>query len=206
LGAVVGIRLVHTYWIGILVLTATLGSIRFVFGGGTKEERHGRAYKVFLVLHVGALTLALFGFDFLLKRLGESSYQALLIPYLAGQTTGFLALFSKKLRKNFVTDLPKIKRMWPALLGGEIAYVISLTLWTYAMEGYPGAVTSALAGGYPLLILMAGPLLRRAKFARQFGNVDEAFPKVEGSWWKKATIFLGEAVGVGFLRPMPKRG
>jgi len=205
LGLTLGINLVPTYWIGILVLTATLSSLRWIFGGSAKTGSTGLGYKTLLFVHVGTLTLALFGFDFLLKRLGEGSYQSLLAPYLAGQSIGFFALFSKKLRQNFRSDLPKIKRLWWALLGGEVAYVISLSFWTYAMNGYPGAVTSALAGGYPLLILAAGPILRRMKFFEKFGDVVVAFPPVDGSWWKKTLVFFGEAVGTGFLRPMSHR-
>ena len=205
LGLLLGIQLIPIYWVGIIVLTATLSSLRWIFGGGAKVGSTGLGYKALLVVHVGSLTLALMGFDFLLKDLGEESYEGLLVPYLGGQTIGFLVLFSKKLRQNFRSDFPKIKRMWWALLGGEVAYVISLSLWTYAMNGYPGSVTSALAGGYPLLILIAGPLLRRMKFFEKFGDVKAAFPPAEGPWQKKVLGFLGEIVGAGFLRPMPHR-
>ena len=205
LGLMFGIELVPMYWVGIMILATTLGSTRWLFGGGAKSGSTGLGYKALLVLHVGTLVFALLGFDVLLKQLGEESYQTLLVAYLSGQSLGFFALFSKELRANFHTDAPKIKRLWWALLVGETAYVISLALWTYSMNGYPGAATSALAGGYPLLILAAGPLVRRLPFFQRFGDVAAAFPPVEGSPWKKALILAGEAIGAAFLRPLPRR-
>lgn len=200
IGVPFGIALTPRYWAGILAVTASLLALRYAFKGRAKVDNAG-LYYLLLVVHVTALTGAMFGFDFLLKRLGQESYSSLYAPYLGGQTVGFLALMWPTVRQNFRADSPKIKKLWWALAVGETMYVASLSFLTWAMKGYPGAVVMALGGSYPFMIFMAGPLLRRARFFRRFGDAAVAFPAQEGAGWKKACVLVTNIVGIGMLAP-----
>lgn len=200
IGVPFGIALTPRYWAGILVVTCSLLALRYAFKGRAKVE-NVQLYYGLLFVHLGALTGTMFGFDYLLKQLGPAHYASLYVPYLGGQTVGFLALLSGNLRQNFRMDGSKIKRLWWALLAGEVMYVLSLSCLTWAMKGYPGAVVMALGGSYPFMIFMAGPVLRRAKFFQRFGDVEVAFPPHEGQRWKKALVLIANLIGLGLLAP-----
>ena len=200
IGVPMGIALTSRYWVGIMVVAGSLLSLRYAFKGRAKVEKV-KLYYALLVVHVAALTGAMLGFDFLLKRLGEQYYASLYVPYLGGQAVGFLALFSGNIRQAFRADAPKIRRLWWALAVGEAFYVISVTCLTWAMKGYPGAVVMALGGSYPFMIFMAGPVLRRMKFFKRFGDIEVAFPPYEGERWKKALVLIANLIGLGLLAP-----
>lgn len=207
IGVPFGIALSPRYWAGILVVAVSLLALRYAFKGRAKVENM-KLYYGLLFVHVSALTLTMFGFDLLIKSLGQDSYASLYIPYLGGQTVGFLALLSKDVRQAFQTDAPNIKKLWWALIVGEVMYVISLSFLTWAMKGYPGAVVMALGGSYPFIIFMAGPLIRRAKFFARFGDMEVAFPPQEGAGWKKAATLITNIGGLAMLAPQtaPKPG
>lgn len=200
IGIPFGIALTPRYWAGILVVAGSLLALRYAFKGRA-HVKNMKLYYGLLFVHVAALTVTMFGFDLLIKRLGQASYASLYVPYLAGQTVGFLALFSKTVRQDFLADAPKIKKLWWALVAGEAMYVASLSCLTWAMKGYPGAVVMALGGSYPFIIFMAGPFIRRNKFFRRFGDMDIAFPAQQGSGWKKAAILIASICGLGMLAP-----
>lgn len=200
IGIPFGIALTPRYWAGILVVAMSLLALRYAFKGRAKVE-NTKLYYSLLLIHVSALTGAMFGFDLLLKKIGEDHYTSLYAPYLAGQTVGFLALLWPSVHHSFVTDAPKIKKLWWALILGEVMYVASLSCLTWAMKSYPGAVVMALGGSYPFIIFMMGPLIRRIKFFTRFGDMDVAFPSQKGSGLKKACILIGNIVGLGLLAP-----
>ncbi|OGI63366.1 hypothetical protein A2818_01510 [Candidatus Nomurabacteria bacterium RIFCSPHIGHO2_01_FULL_40_12] len=200
IGIPFGITLIPRYWVGIAIMAGSLLALRYAFKGRAQVENKTLYYGL-LVLHVGALTGTMFGFDFLLKWLGEGHYSSLYVSYLGGQAVGFLALLWPSVRRNFVADAPKIRRFWPALVLGEVSYVISLTMMTWAMKGYPGAVVMALQGTYPLIIMGFGELIRRIEFFRRFGDMQVAFPPQEGERWKKLTILIANVFAHGLLTP-----
>lgn len=207
IGIPFGITLTPRYWAGILVVACSLLALRYAFKGRA-YVKNMKLYYGLLIVHVAALTGAMFWFDLLIKSLGQANYASLYIPYLAGQTVGFITLFSKTVRQDFIADAPKIKKLWWALVAGEAMYVASLSCLTWAMKGYPGAVVMALGGSYPFMIFMVGPFIRRSKLFWRFGDMEVAFPPQEGAGWKKAGVLIMNIGGLGMLAPQtaPKPG
>lgn len=200
LGIPFGITLIPRYWVGIVLMSGSLLAFRYAFKGRA-ETKSMKMYYGLLVVHVGALTATMFGFDLLLKHVGQEHYTSPYIPYLGGQAVGFFALLSKEVRHAFRIDAPRIRRFWWALMAGEVSYIISLSLMTWAMKSYPGAVVMALQGTYPLIIWGLGEVIRRKQFFYRFGDMAEAFPSKEGERWKKAVILCVNVFAHGLLMP-----
>jgi hypothetical protein len=159
-----------------------------------QKSRMTKSWKYVRLLssHIFFLATSIVMLGYVVEQAGPMSSWPVIFGYIGGQTTGAAALVFKPVRQAFRRSAPKIGRFWWVFIVGEGSYVASLVCSGYSMNALHPAIAMAIGGTYPVMILMAGPFLRR------LGASEAAFPE-EQAMWKKGLVLAMNAIGLALL-------